>query len=118
MTAPEAMTAPRELVERLWDRARLAGDDPIFHDAAAVLSRVVEGEAALYQHARKVFRALADDDRAFLSQINEMFQGDVDMVVAERIRLKGELAAARELIHGPLRGLAEARDAALKTGGE
>ena len=42
MTAPEAMTAPRELVERLRDRARLAGDDPIFHDAATVLSRVIE----------------------------------------------------------------------------
>jgi hypothetical protein len=51
---------------------------------------------AYLDHLHHVFRALAEDDRAFLATVSEHIQADLDTIIAERATLRTKLAEAEK----------------------
>jgi hypothetical protein len=61
-------------------------DNAVFRAANDELAARLANREAQTEHLRAVIRALVEDDRGFLSAVNEHVQADVDRIVAERDR--------------------------------
>lgn len=100
------MTDPEPLTDE-----ELAG--ALFTSDMERIRATIAADRAKYRGALRTFRALAEGDRALLSEVNEDYQADVDTVVVRIAELEAENARLREDHAGACETVAKMHEAAV-----